>query len=276
MSADAVLDGFVERHPEDATTNAIDRLRATDYARLDAQRPRLPRLHRRQPVRRVAGARALRLLCPPACSATPTRPASTLAPPPPMSSSAPAARCSRFLSRVAGGYTAVFTHNCSGALKHIGESFPSRRPAASLLAPDNHNSVNGIREFARPAGAAVELPAAHRAGAAAGPRSLSTPARGADPRLRQPLRVPGAIELHRRAASARSRGAGAARGLEGPPRRGGVRADHPARPERLSSPDFVTLLLLQDLRLSDRRRLPADRASRRAPLCAVPGSPAVR
>ena len=53
-------------------------------------------------------------------------------------------------------YTAVFTHNCSGALKHIGESFPFAPPGRLLLACDNHNSVNGIREFARARGVAAE------------------------------------------------------------------------------------------------------------------------
>ncbi|MCA9936234.1 MAG: aminotransferase class V-fold PLP-dependent enzyme, partial [Anaerolineales bacterium] len=50
-------------------------------------------------------------------------------------------------------YTAVFTANASGALKHIGESYPFQPGGHYLLAFDNHNSVNGIREFARSRGA---------------------------------------------------------------------------------------------------------------------------
>src|SRR5690606_35007319 len=52
----------------------------------------------------------------------------------------------------ASDYTAVFTSNCTGALKHVGESFPFAPPGRLLLAVDNHNSVNGIREFARAKG----------------------------------------------------------------------------------------------------------------------------
>jgi selenocysteine lyase/cysteine desulfurase len=55
-----------------------------------------------------------------------------------------------------GEYTAVFTANCTGALKHIGESFPFAPGGRLLLAFDNHNSVNGIREFAVARGASVE------------------------------------------------------------------------------------------------------------------------
>ena len=51
-------------------------------------------------------------------------------------------------------YLAIFTPNASGALKLVGESypFPSGR---YLLTFDNHNSVNGIREFAHARGAEV-------------------------------------------------------------------------------------------------------------------------
>lgn len=50
-------------------------------------------------------------------------------------------------------YIAVFTANASGALKHIGESYPFQPGGHYLLTFDNHNSVNGIREFARSRGA---------------------------------------------------------------------------------------------------------------------------
>lgn len=50
-------------------------------------------------------------------------------------------------------YVAVFTANASGALKHVGESYPFQPGGHYLLTFDNHNSVNGIREFARSRGA---------------------------------------------------------------------------------------------------------------------------
>lgn len=52
-------------------------------------------------------------------------------------------------------YTAIFTSNASGALKLVGESYPYTKDSHYVLAYDNHNSVNGIREFAKARGAKV-------------------------------------------------------------------------------------------------------------------------
>jgi selenocysteine lyase/cysteine desulfurase len=52
-------------------------------------------------------------------------------------------------------YDVVFTQNASGALKLVGESYPFGPGDRYLLTFDNHNSVNGIREFARAKGAKV-------------------------------------------------------------------------------------------------------------------------
>lgn len=52
-------------------------------------------------------------------------------------------------------YFAIFTPNATGALKHAGESYPFGPGSRFLLTFDNHNSVNGIREFARAKGAAI-------------------------------------------------------------------------------------------------------------------------
>ena len=46
-------------------------------------------------------------------------------------------------------YAVIFTPNASGALKLVGESYPFGPDSHYLLTFDNHNSVNGIREFAR-------------------------------------------------------------------------------------------------------------------------------
>jgi molybdenum cofactor sulfurtransferase len=50
-------------------------------------------------------------------------------------------------------YCCVFTPNATGALRLVGESYPFE--PGGLFAPtvDNHNSVNGIREYARHSGA---------------------------------------------------------------------------------------------------------------------------
>jgi len=52
-------------------------------------------------------------------------------------------------------YIVVFTQNASGALKLVGEAYPFSKGCHYLLTFDNHNSVNGIREFAHVKGADV-------------------------------------------------------------------------------------------------------------------------
>jgi len=52
-------------------------------------------------------------------------------------------------------YIVIFTQNSTGALKLIGESYPFKAGDHYLLTFDNHNSVNGIREYARLKGATV-------------------------------------------------------------------------------------------------------------------------
>ncbi|HLH61858.1 MAG TPA: aminotransferase class V-fold PLP-dependent enzyme [Ktedonobacteraceae bacterium] len=50
-------------------------------------------------------------------------------------------------------YAVIFTSNASNALKLVGEAYPFQDNGQFLLLFDNHNSVNGIREFARAKGA---------------------------------------------------------------------------------------------------------------------------
>lgn len=52
-------------------------------------------------------------------------------------------------------YDVVFTANATAALRLVGEAYPFGPDSRLLLTTDNHNSVNGIREFARAAGAEV-------------------------------------------------------------------------------------------------------------------------
>ena len=52
-------------------------------------------------------------------------------------------------------YMVIFTPNSTGALKLVGESYPFGPGDNFLLTYDNHNSVNGIREYARARGAKV-------------------------------------------------------------------------------------------------------------------------
>ncbi len=52
-------------------------------------------------------------------------------------------------------YDLIFTPNATGALKIFGESYPWTDDSAYILARDNHNSVMGIREYVKRAGATV-------------------------------------------------------------------------------------------------------------------------
>ena len=64
-------------------------------------------------------------------------------------------RVLRFLD-AGDDYVVCFTANTTAAIKLVAEAYPFARDAECVLAADNHNSVNGIREFARRAGAPVE------------------------------------------------------------------------------------------------------------------------
>ena len=59
----------------------------------------------------------------------------------------------RFFRASPDEYVVIFTPNATGALRLVGESYPFRTGDRFLLTFDNHNSVNGIREFARARGA---------------------------------------------------------------------------------------------------------------------------
>ena len=59
----------------------------------------------------------------------------------------------RYFNASPDDYIAIFTLNATGALKLVGESYPFAPGGRYLLSFDNHNSVNGIREFARAKGA---------------------------------------------------------------------------------------------------------------------------
>ncbi len=64
-------------------------------------------------------------------------------------------RVGEFLGADPDEYLVVFTPNASGALRLVGESYRFAPGGRFALTFDNHNSVNGIREFARRKGASV-------------------------------------------------------------------------------------------------------------------------
>jgi len=63
------------------------------------------------------------------------------------------ARVLRYFNASPEDYSVVFTANATHALKLVGEAFPFETGDQFLLTFDNHNSVNGIREFDRLRGA---------------------------------------------------------------------------------------------------------------------------
>ena len=80
--------------------------------------------------------------------------------------------------------------NASGACKLVGDAYPFEPGDRLLLAADDHNSVNGIRESARARGAEVQLPAtaAERPAARRRPRARRSRAAPTDGRGCSPTR----------------------------------------------------------------------------------------
>jgi selenocysteine lyase/cysteine desulfurase len=143
---------FLRAYPTYPTTRIIDDLRATEYARLDIgghiyldytggglyAESQLHR-HNRLLAEHVFGNPH---------SSNPTSQAATQL--------VEHAReyVLKFFNADPDEYLAIFTPNASGALKLVGESYPFPK-GRYLLTFDNHNSVNGIREFAHARGAEV-------------------------------------------------------------------------------------------------------------------------
>src|SRR5258708_23945485 len=61
----------------------------------------------------------------------------------------------RFFDVDESTHDVCFTANTSAAIKLVAESYPFSPESNCILSVDNHNSVNGIREYARRAGAPV-------------------------------------------------------------------------------------------------------------------------
>lgn len=84
-------------------------------------------------------------------------------------------RVAEFFAADPDEYEVIFTPNASGALKLVAESYPFAAGSRFLLTADNHNSVHGMREYARAGNAEIryvqldrELRAADLEGALAG------------------------------------------------------------------------------------------------------------
>ncbi len=144
---------FIEEQPSYAQTEAIDDLRAKEYTRLDAQGHVYldytgGGLYAESQLRWHTSLLKNRVLGNPH-SLNPTSAA--------MTRLAEEARRKVlvFFNASPDEYVVIFTPNASGALKLIGEAYPFDEGDRFLLTFDNHNSVNGIREFARARGVAT-------------------------------------------------------------------------------------------------------------------------
>src|SRR5271166_4444868 len=143
--------GFLSAYPGYRSTVLLDRLRATEYSYLDAGgHTYLDYTGAGLAADAQLRAQAERLRG--GCfgnphSVNPTSSASTR-----LIEQAREAVLSYF-NATAGEYAVIFTPNATGACRLVGESYQFRPMSRLVLTADNHNSVNGIREFARARGA---------------------------------------------------------------------------------------------------------------------------
>ncbi len=147
------LEAFLAAHPAYASTRILDDLRARDYRLLDDLGHVYldytgGSLYAESQIRAHADLLASRVLGNPH-STNPTSLAATE-----MVERARAAVL-RFFNAPPEEYAAIFTPNATGALKLVGEAYPFDAARRYVLTFDNHNSVNGIREYARARGATV-------------------------------------------------------------------------------------------------------------------------
>ncbi|OAA60626.1 aminotransferase class-V [Cordyceps fumosorosea ARSEF 2679] len=138
---------FLDRYPEYASTTLLDDLRATEYSFLDENNhiyldytgaglaAHSQHEAHRQRLRHGAFGNPH--------SVNPTSQATTDL------VEETRSRILRYFSASADEYTVIFTPNATGAARLVGESYPWRRGARLVLTADNHNSLNGLREFAR-------------------------------------------------------------------------------------------------------------------------------
>lgn len=142
---------FLTAYPSYEATRVLDELRAREYARLDAQSHTYldytaGNLYATSQVERHMALLRERVFGNPHS----TNPTSSMT----MQLVGQARRAVlRFFNAPPDEWVVIFTANASQALKLVGESYPFGPGDRCLLTFDNHNSVNGIREFARARGA---------------------------------------------------------------------------------------------------------------------------
>ncbi|MDH3254479.1 MAG: aminotransferase class V-fold PLP-dependent enzyme [Acidobacteriota bacterium] len=150
-SLDIAFQAFIEACPDFLRTRRIDELRKKEFSRLDALGHVYldytgAGLYSESQVRQHADFLLNHVLGNPH-STNPTSVGTT----------ENVERCRRriltFFNAEPDEYVVIFTANASHSLKLVGESYPFEPGDRFLLTFDNHNSVNGIREFDRAHGA---------------------------------------------------------------------------------------------------------------------------
>lgn len=142
---------FLAAHPGYEKTSALDALRQREFGRLDAQGQIYldytgSGLYGSSQVERHGEALLREVLGNPHSDSPASRLATSLV-------EKCRSRVLAFFQADPQEYAVVFTANASHALKLVGESYPFGPGDLFLLTFDNHNSVNGIREFDRLKGA---------------------------------------------------------------------------------------------------------------------------
>lgn len=150
---DAAYADFIQRFPEYTGTSALDELRATEYRRLDDLGQVYldytgGSLYAQSQIEKHSALLHSGVFGNPHSS----NPASA-------ETTRYVESCRQYVLRYFHAspedHILVFTANASAGLKLVGESFPFAPGGRLLLTFDNHNSVNGIREFARAKGTEV-------------------------------------------------------------------------------------------------------------------------
>lgn len=153
MSERTAFTAFLGEYRDYGTTEIIDRLRASEYRRLDEDGHVYldytgGSLHAESQVQRHAELLNRHVFGNPHSASLTSSAMTTLV--------EQARHAVLRWVNASSDYTAVFTLNATGALKEVGEAYPFAPGGRYLLTADNHNSVNGIREFACAKGASVE------------------------------------------------------------------------------------------------------------------------
>jgi selenocysteine lyase/cysteine desulfurase len=143
--------GFVSAYPGYRGTALLDRLRATEYSYLDAGgHVYLDYTGAGLPAQAQLAAHAKRMRA--GCFGNPHSENPASAASTELVERARLAVLAHFRA-VPQEYAVVFTANATDACRLVGEAYPFGPRTRLVLTQDNHNSVNGIREFARSRGA---------------------------------------------------------------------------------------------------------------------------